>query len=73
MSLLKNKIIKPSQSPCNTPVFIVPKKLDSHGQRKWRMVLDFRKFNEKTIGDSYPLPNIIDILDKLGHARYFSI
>ena len=51
--LLKNKIIKPSQSPYNIPVFIVPKKLDSHGQRKWRVVLDFRKWNEKTIGDSY--------------------
>ena len=47
--LLKNKIIKPSQSPYNTPVFIVPKKLDSHGQRKWRMVLDFTKLNEKRI------------------------
>ena len=37
------------------------------------MVLDFRKLNEKTIGDSYPLPNIIDILDELGNARYFSV
>ena len=39
--LIENKIIKPSQSPCNTPVWIVPTKLDSHGNRKWRMVLDF--------------------------------
>ena len=62
--LLKNKIIKPSQSPYNTPVWIVPKKPDS--QRKRRMVLDFRKLNEKTIGDSYPLPNINDIFDSLG-------
>ena len=37
------------------------------------MVLDFRKLNEKTIGDSYPLPNINDILDLLGPARYFSV
>ena len=37
------------------------------------MVLDFRKLNEKTIGDSYPLPNINDILDSLGSARYFSV
>ena len=37
------------------------------------MVLDFRKLNEKTIGDSYPLPNIIDILDQLGNARHFSV
>ena len=66
-------MIKPSRSPYNALVFIVPEKLDSHGQRNWKMVLDFRKLNEKTIGDSYPLPNIIDILDQLGNARYFSV
>ena len=69
--LINTKIIKPSQSPYNTPVWIVPKKLESHGNRKWRMVLDFRKLNEKTIGDS--LPNIIYILDQLGSAQYFSV
>ena len=37
------------------------------------MVLDFRKLNEKTIGDSYHLPNINDILDSLGSAKYFSV
>ena len=37
------------------------------------MVLDFCKLNEKTIGDSYLLPNIIDILDQLGSAQYFSV
>ena len=37
------------------------------------MVLDFRKLNEKTIGDSYSLPNIIAIFDQLGSAQYFSV
>ena len=37
------------------------------------MVFDFRKLNEKTIGHSYPLPNINDILDSLGSAKYFSV
>ena len=37
------------------------------------MVLDFRKLNEETIGDSYPLLNINDILDSLGSAKYFSV
>ena len=41
--LLENEIIKPSQFPYNTPVWIVPKKLDSQGNKKWQMVLDFRK------------------------------
>jgi len=34
--------------------------------------LDFRKLNDLTIGDSFPLPNITDILDQLGNAKYFS-
>ena len=37
------------------------------------MVLDFRKFNQRTIVDSYPLPNINDILDSLGSAKCFSV
>jgi len=31
------------------------------------IVIDFRKLNDLTIGDSFPLPNIIDILDQLGN------
>ena len=37
------------------------------------MVLDFRKLKKETNGDSYPLPNIIDILEQLGSAQYFSV
>ena len=51
---------------------IVPKKPDSQERPRMRMVIDFRKLNEKTISDAYPLPNIIDILDQLGQAQYFS-
>jgi hypothetical protein len=51
---------------------VVPKKIDASGKKKWRICVDFRKLNEITIGDSYPLPNIQDILDKLGRARYFT-
>lgn len=36
------------------------------------MVIDYRKLNENTIDDKYPLPNISDILDKLGKCNYFS-
>jgi len=64
-------IVKPSQSPYNTPICI--KKEDSKGNKRWRVVLDFRALNDKTIGDAYPLPNIVDILDQLGGAQYFSV
>ena len=50
---LEDGIIKPSISPYSNPVFIVPKKPDSQGNPRYRMVLDFRKLNEVTEGDSY--------------------
>ena len=37
------------------------------------MGLDFRKLNEKTIGHSYPVPNINDILDSIGTAIVYYI
>lgn len=37
------------------------------------MVIDFRALNEITLEDVYPLPNITEILDQLGSAKYFSV
>ena len=37
------------------------------------MVINYRALNEKTIRDAYPLPNVIDILDQLGGAKYFTV
>ena len=70
--MLEDGIIQQSQSPWNFPILVVPKKLDASGKRKWRICVDFRKLNDVTVGDSFPIPNIQDILDKLGRARYFS-
>ena len=70
--LLDNDIIQPSNAPYNSPLWIVPNKPDSEGQVKWRMVIDYRALNEKSVSDAYPLPNITDILDQLGGAKYFS-
>jgi len=71
--MLEKSVIKPSSSSYNSSLWIVPKKDDSLGNKKWRLVIDFRVLNEKTIGDAYPLPNIIDILDQIGSAKYFSV
>lgn len=70
--MLDQGIIRPSYSPWSSPIWIVPKKLDASNIKKWRLVVDYRKLNEKTIDDRYPLPNITDILDKLGKCIYFS-
>jgi hypothetical protein len=56
----------------NSPLLIVPKKANNSGERKWRLVVDFRKLNDKAIGDAYLLPDITEIWDQLGQSKYFS-
>lgn len=70
--MLDEGIIKPSISPWSSPIWVVPKKSDASGQSKWRVVIDYRRLNDITIGDSYPIPNISEILDQLGKSKYFS-
>jgi hypothetical protein len=70
--LLDEGIIQESNSPWNSPLLVVPKKTDASGEKKWRIVVDFRKFNENTVGNAYPLPDITEILDQLGQSKYFS-
>lgn len=71
--LLKDGIIQPSRSAYNSPVWVVDKKgLDSNGNKNKRLVIDFRKLNEKTIADRYPMPSIPMILANLGKARFFT-
>ena len=72
-NMLENNKIVHSDSPYNSPVWVVPKKPDPQGNKRWRMVINYRALNEKTVGDAYPLPNIIDILDQLGGAKYFTV
>ena len=36
------------------------------------MVVDYRKLNEKTVAEKYPVPRIDEILDNLGKSVYFS-
>ncbi|KAH8304894.1 hypothetical protein KR018_008500, partial [Drosophila ironensis] len=72
-NLLKDKIIQKSKSPYNNPIWVVDKKgVDEAGNKKKRMVIDFRKLNSKTIADKYPMPNISMILANLGQAKYFT-
>jgi len=37
------------------------------------MVLDFRVLTDKISGYAYPLLNIVDILNQIGGALYFSV
>ena len=71
-SRLQDGIIAKSDSPWNSPLLVVPKNVGPDGKRKWRLVVDFRILNEKTVGGAYPLPHITEILDQLGQSKYFT-
>ncbi|CAK1577914.1 unnamed protein product [Parnassius mnemosyne] len=70
--MLDQGIVRPSESAWRLRIWVVPKKVDASGKHKWRLVVDFRKLNEKTLDDKYPIPNISDVLDKLGKCQYFT-
>lgn len=53
-------------------MWIIPKKTDASGKKKVRVVIDYRKLNEKTVDDKYPIPQIEEILDNLGKSAYFT-
>lgn len=72
-ALLDDGIIRPSRSPYNSPVWIVPKKLDASGEKKFRMVIDYRKLNAITIADKYPIPEINEVLAQLGKSKFFTV
>lgn len=64
--------VEKSMSPWNSPLLLVPKKTTIQGQKEFRMVVDYRNLNKHLEDDRYPLPNISDILDSLGNAKYFT-
>ena len=70
--MLADGITRESISPYTSPVWVVPKTSNASGRRKFRLVIDYRKLNGKTMNDKYPILEITDILDKLGSAKYFS-
>lgn len=70
--MVDNGLAEPSNSEWNSPLLLVPKKLDSSGQKKYRIVIDYRTANSSLQKFQFQIPLITDILDRLGQCTYFS-
>ncbi|PWA54470.1 reverse transcriptase [Artemisia annua] len=69
--LLNKGIIRESSSPHSAPAFYVENNNEvKRGKR--RMVINYKKMNDATIGDSYKLPRKDYILEKLKGNTHFS-
>ncbi|CDI84999.1 OSJNBa0087O24.13 protein, related [Eimeria praecox] len=64
--------IGPTYSPICAPTIMVDKRSEGTGERKMRMVVNYREVNALTIVPDFPLPPIQTILEMLGGAQYFS-
>ena len=64
--LLDAKIIVESDSPYSSRIVLVPKK-----DHEFRMAVDYRLLNQKTVKDRFPLPNIEYCLNKLAGCKVF--
>lgn len=69
--MLDDGIIEPAISEWSSPLLIVPKK-SLAGEKKWRVVLDYRQLNNRIKTDKFPLPCIDEILNALSGAVYFT-
>jgi len=64
--LLQKGHIRPSSSPCGSPIMLVQKK-----DGTWRLCIDYRVMNKINVWNRYPIPQIDDLLDQLKGGKYF--
>jgi hypothetical protein len=65
--MLSKGLIRPSASPWGSPVLFVDKR-----DGTIRLCGDYRKLNDVTIKNKYPLPKIEDLFDQMNGDRVFS-
>lgn len=65
--LLKDGVIRTSESPYASPIVLVRKKTGDI-----RLCVDYRELNKVTIKENFPTPLIDDHLDQLKNKKYFS-
>ena len=65
--MLSKGLIRPSASPWGSPIIFVDKRDGTTS-----LCVDYRKLNDVTIRNKYPLPKIEDLFHQMNGARVFS-
>ncbi|XP_040262454.1 uncharacterized protein LOC120978250, partial [Bufo bufo] len=65
--MLRLGVIEPSESPWASPVVLVPKK-----DGTTRFCVDYRRLNDKTVTDAYPMPRMDELLDRISAGKYLT-
>ena len=65
--LLLHKILRPSRSAWASPPHLVKNKDGSY-----RLTIDYKKLNDVTVKDRFPLPRVADVIDSLEGKSVFS-
>ncbi|XP_063868212.1 uncharacterized protein LOC135104613 [Scylla paramamosain] len=66
--MLEHDLIKPSESPWNSPCVLVAKP----GQESFRFCTDYRRVNMVTKPDAYLIPRVDDCIDHVGGANFIT-
>jgi hypothetical protein len=66
-SLITQGLIEPAIGcEWSSPAIVVPKP----GGKEIRCVIDYRRANLQIEGNSYPIPRIDELIERIGHAKY---
>jgi hypothetical protein len=67
---IKDRVVAPSDAPAWSQVLLARKP-----NGKWRFCLDYRTLNRYTLTKGWPIPNIQDVLAKIGShkPKYFAV
>jgi hypothetical protein len=65
--LLQKGHIRPSSTPCGSPIMLVQKK-----DGTWSLCIDYQALNKIIVHNRYSIPRIDDLLDQLKEGKYLS-